>query len=89
MTPRSVEAFKRTGVLPQEILYPTLQMFTDPMDKSPEIAQIKLQAAIDARKNLMKLLVSEYQTIQHLEREGKWHPEEQLQRSTMSKINNA
>jgi hypothetical protein len=60
MTPRSVEAFKRTGVLPQEIIYPTLQMFQDPRDKSPEIAKIKLNAAVDARKNLMRLLLSEY-----------------------------
>jgi len=35
-------------------------MFVDPRDKSPEIAKIKLSAAVDARKNLMKLLVSDY-----------------------------
>lgn len=45
LTPRSVEAFNRSGVLPAELAVPHVGQFMDGREKSPELAHIKLEAA--------------------------------------------
>lgn len=43
LTPRSQEAFRMSGILPQEIIYPKLEHFYDPTQKyGEEIAEVKL-----------------------------------------------
>jgi len=45
-TPRSDEAFKRSGLLPEDFISPKIEHFYDAKEKDPEIAQIKLRKAI-------------------------------------------
>ena len=71
-SPRSVEAFNRSGVLIQELEYPTLAMFSNPRDTSPKVAQIKLEVAIQGREGKFRALKKEYDAVCALEAEGKW-----------------
>ena len=72
-TPRSAECFQRTGVLPMEIVCPTIQEFAGAAD--PEIAQIRLKNALEARNQKMKLLVADYNKILQMDAEGRFEPE--------------
>lgn len=53
LTPRSQEAFKMSGILPQEIIHPKAEHFEGPDD----IIQIRLKKAAYARDQKMKVLV--------------------------------
>jgi len=65
LTPRSQEAFRRSGILPMEIVYPTLDDFKDA--EAPELALIRLKAAQDCRENFMKVLARDYEIIKRLD----------------------
>lgn len=73
-SPRSLEAFKRSGVLLQELVYPTLDMFADARNRSPDIANVKLEVALQGRITKFKALKKEYENVCILESEGKWYP---------------
>lgn len=72
LTPRSEEAFRRSGILPSDIIYPTLHDFKDSL--TTELAQIRLNATQVVRDNFMKVLARDYELIKTLESEGKWMP---------------
>lgn len=71
LTPRSQEAFRKSGVLPEEIIYPLAEHFDGPED----IVQIKLKKAIYARDLKMRALYTDYQKVRDLDAGGKWDPE--------------
>ena len=73
-TPRSIEAFNRSGVLPEELVAPSFDKFLSPK-VDPEIAKIKFQLAKDNRENKFKVLLSTYNEVCELEAQGKWSPE--------------
>ena len=77
LTPRSVEAFRRSGILPSDIVYPCLE------DNS-ELAHIRLKAALDCRDNFMKVLARDYAIIKDLAAEGKWIPSDGSQAHTLN-----
>lgn len=73
-----------SGVLPEEIIYPKLEHFCNARDHSPEIAQIKLRKAIQAREQKLKILVRDYRKIHHLENDGKWDPEGSVMKASQN-----
>jgi hypothetical protein len=73
-TPRTQEAFRMSGVLPSDILYPKLEHFFDPQAKfADELAEIKLKKAVQARENKLKVLVRDYKKL--LNADGGWDAE--------------
>ena len=76
-TPRSLEAFNRSGVLPEELVAPTLDQFLS-QKVDPEVAKIKFQLAKDNRENKFKVLLNTYNEVCDLEAQGKWSPERLL-----------
>jgi hypothetical protein len=56
MTPRSNETFRRSGILPSEIINPTVDSVINNERLMPEVVEIRLKAAQDLRDNFMQQL---------------------------------
>ena len=78
MTPRSSETFRRAGILPSEIIFPTHQSVISSESKQlmPEVVEIRLKAAKDLRDNFMQQLQRDYAKIKALAVQGQFWPEE-------------
>lgn len=57
LTPRSQEAFRKSGILPEDIVYP------HPTDEDPAVRQIKLSKALAYRTQQLQVLSDAYTQI--------------------------
>jgi hypothetical protein len=55
LTPRSAEAFRMSGVLPEALLYPAMELNVD-----SAVAQIRFNAALECRDYFAKALAKDY-----------------------------
>jgi hypothetical protein len=76
-SPRSIEACKRKGIKPQELLFKSKEELRDPITEASidkNILELRFQHAEKLRKEKMDLVVKERERVVEEEKEGKWAP---------------